>query len=93
MDNMLVREVNKNLNKTSYELIKLFHTRFEIYVRLRISNQSKLNQWSLLLSKKYIIIIAVIMVLFDHTKREVKYLDETTTLLSTPINYLLTLNV
>ena len=41
----------------------------------------------------YITIIAVIMVLFDHMKRDLSYLDEATTLLSTPRNYLLTANV
>ena len=33
------------------------------------------------------------MVFFDHVKRDVSCLDEATTLLSTPRNYLLTANV
>ena len=40
-----------------------------------------------------IAIIAAIMVLFDHMKHDLRCLDEVTTLLSTPRNYLLTLNV
>ena len=38
-------------------------------------------------------IIAAIMVLFDHMKHDLRCLDEVTTLLSTPRNYLLTANV
>ena len=41
----------------------------------------------------YITIIAVIMVLFDHVKRDLSYLDEATKILSTPRNHLLTANV
>ena len=33
------------------------------------------------------------MVIFDHVKRDLSCLDEVTTLLSTPRNYLLTVNV
>ena len=47
-DNLLVREVNESVNKQADELIKNLHIRFERHVRLRISNQSKHNHWSLL---------------------------------------------
>ena len=43
--------------------------------------------------KNNIIIIAAITILLDHVKRDLSCLDEGTTLLSTPRNYLLTLNV
>ena len=81
-NNFLVRKVNESLNKLAEELIKILQTRFERHVRLRISNQSKHNHWSSLWSRKNITIIAAIMVLFDHVKRDLNCLDEATTLLS-----------
>ena len=88
-NNFLVRKVNESLNKQAEELIKILQTRFERHVRLRISNQSKHNHWSSLWSIKNITIIAAIMVLFDHVKRDLSCLDESTILLSTPSYYLL----
>ena len=78
---MLVREVNESLKKID-DLIKIIYTRFERHVRLRISNQSNHNYWSLLWLRKTITIIAAIMVLFDHVKRDLNCLDEATALLS-----------
>ena len=43
--------------------------------------------------KNNIIIIAAITILLDHVKRDLSCLDEGTTLLSTPRNYLLSSNV
>ena len=43
--------------------------------------------------KNNIIIIAATIILLDHVKRDLSCLDEGTTLLSTPRNYLLTADI
>ena len=92
-DKLLIRVVNESLTKQADELIKILHIRFERHLRLRITNRSKHNHWSLLWSRKNITVIAAIMVLFDHVKRDLSCLDESTTLLSTHGNYLMIANV
>lgn len=92
-DKLLIRVVNDSLNKQADELIKILHIRFGRHLRLRITNRSKHNHWSLLWSRKNITVIAAIMVLFDHVKRDLSCLDEATTLLSIPGNYLMIANV
>jgi len=81
-----ITEISPKIKEKADLLVRMIRGRFSEHIKSRIKSVQKRNHWSMKLAYRNLAVSAACMVLTDHTKMDLKCLDESSCLLAINTN-------